>query len=182
MPISDRQGISGKGPDGGLATTCYAVARPNVRGRTKHRPVLTAVLLLSLSACQMPETSRPAAPAATLRFPDSDVAQGVAAFRSAVAQRGMVGVARDVQKCQGTLAPGMPADLIRQCFAFETAAFNVSLAHDAATHARPLPGLSAREFTHQLDAYCARLGISAPACPAARQAMFEQVSDKLGPA
>ena len=134
-----------------------------------------------LGACQV---KVPAAagtdPPVYLRFPENEVARGVDAFRASAAKGGMVQVSRDIRTCQGTMAPGAPADLVRQCFAFETAAFNVAMAHDARLRTAPLPGLSRAEFSRRLDGYCARLGVTGRDCPAARTSMSEQVNYRLG--
>ena len=119
-------------------------------------------------------------PPAYLRFPETEVARGVDAFRASVAKGGMVQVSRDIRTCQGTMSPGAPVDLVRQCFAFETAAFTVAVAHDARVRTAPLPGLSRAEFNRRLDGYCARMGVTVRDCPAARISMSEQVNFRLG--
>ena len=78
------------------------------------------------------------------------------------------------------MSPGAPANLVRQCFAFETAAFKVAMAHDARMRTAPLPGLSRPEFDRRLDGYCARMGVAVRDCPAARISMLEQVNYRLG--
>lgn len=140
--------------------------------------VISALLL---GGCQLRTTvaALPEAPA-YIRYPDNEVAQGVGAFRASMASGGMVQVARDIRKCQETMSSGAPADLVRQCFAFETAAFNVAMAHDARVRTAPLAGLSRAEFSRRLDGYCARMGVSPRDCPAARTSMSEQVNHRLG--
>lgn len=155
------------------------------RGRSEEEGVrwspgvLLAALMLGACQVRVPVATRPEPPA-YLRFPENEVAQGVGSFRDSVGKGGMVQVARDLRKCQGTMAPGAPADLVRQCFAFETAAFNVAMAHDARLRTPPLPGLSRAEFSRRLDGYCARLGVTGRDCPAARTSMSEQVNYRLG--
>ena len=136
---------------------------------------------LALGGCQVRAPAAAAQnPPAYLRFPENEVAKGVDSFQASAARGGMVQVARDLRTCQGTMAPGAPADLVRQCFAFETAAFTVAMAHDARMRTAPLPGLSRPEFNRRLDGYCARLGVTVPDCPAARTSMSEQVNYRLG--
>ena len=119
-------------------------------------------------------------PPAYLRFPENEVAKGVDSFRASAARGGMVQVARDIRTCLGTMSQGAPADLVRQCFAFETAAFTVAMAHDARMRTAPLPGLSRAGFSRRLDGYSARMGVAVGDCPAARMSMSEQVSYRLG--
>lgn len=114
------------------------------------------------------------------RTPENEVAQGVDSFRASAARGGMVQVARDIRTCQGTMSAGAPADLVRQCFAFETAASNVAMAHDARMGTAPLPGMSRAEFPRRFDGYCARIGVTGRDCPAARTSMSEQVNHRLG--
>ena len=138
---------------------------------------------LALGACQVAvpvPVAAAADPPAYLLFPQNEVAHGVDSFRSSVAKGGMVQVAQDIRTCQGTMVPGTLADLVRQCFAFETAAFNVAMAHDARMHAAPLPRLSRAEFNRRLDGYCAQMGVAVRDCPAARTSMSEQVNRRLG--
>lgn len=135
---------------------------------------------LALGGCQVrAPVAAVQEPPAYLRFSETEVAKGVASFRASAARGGMVQVARDIRTCQGTMSPGAPADLVRQCFAFETAAFTVAMAHDARTRTSPLPGLSRAEFSRRLDGYCARMGVTVRDCPAARISMSEQVNYRL---
>ena len=141
--------------------------------------IVAAALVLGGCQVRAPAVGVQEAPA-YLRFPENEVAKGVDSFRASVARGGMVQVARDIRACQGTMAPGAPVDLVRQCFAFETTAFTVAMAHDARMRTAPLPGLSRAEFSRRLDGYCARLGVTVPDCPAARTSMSEQVNYRLG--
>ena len=140
------------------------------------RPWLLAAVALALGGCAVKF------PAATtkfpeyIRFPETDVATGVSVFRDAMAKGGMAGVADVSRKCVGTTAPGMGQALVRQCFAFETAASLVATEHDARTRSAPLPNLSRADFDRRLDGYCAAMGITRPNCPAARTSMSEQVA------
>lgn len=138
-------------------------------------------IALAVGGCQVkaPPPSGAQYPA-YIRFPENEVATGVSVFRNSMTKGGMVEVARVSRTCLGTMAPGVERGLVRQCFAFETAAFQVATAHDARTGSAPLANLSRRDFDRRLDGYCAAMGITPPDCPAARTSMTEQVFARMG--
>lgn len=143
-------------------------------GRRRGRVVLA--FLLAAGGCTANARPGSAQFPEYVRFPETDVVKGVSVFRDAMAKGGMVRVADVSRKCAGTTAPGMGQVLVRQCFAFETAASLVAGDHDARTRSAPLPGLSRADFDRRLDGYCAAMGITRPDCPAARTSMSEQVA------
>jgi hypothetical protein len=90
---------------------------------------------------------------------DSDIAAGVDAFKSVFSRLGMAGVGRDVKACQKNAGKGAPADLVRQCFAFEMAAMIVTVGHDNQQHSAPMPNLAQADFMRRFDGYCDTLGV-----------------------
>ncbi len=145
-------------------------------GPARRYKRVALALLLAFSGCQVRPPAGSAQYPEYMRFPETEIRMALDAFRKSTAKGGMVQVARDIRTCQGTLAPATPQDLVRQCFAFETAALQVTTAHDERMGSAPLPGLSRSEFDRRLDRYCTRMGITGPSCPAARVSMQKQVA------
>ena len=144
------------------------------------RCLLGLGIALAAAGCQVKApTSNAVQYPSYIRFPENEVATGVSVFRNSMNKGGMVEVARVSRTCLGTTAPGVERGLVRQCFAFETAAFQVATAHDARMGSAPLANLSRRDFDRRLDGYCAAMGITPPDCPAARTSMTEQVASRL---
>ena len=139
------------------------------------RDLLGLALVLAAGGCTVKSQPGMAQAPEIIRFPETEVAAGVSVFRNAMSKGGMVEVADVSRKCMGTTAPGFGQSLVRQCFAFETAAFQVTTDHDARVRSAPLLGLSRAEFDRRLDRYCAAMAITRPNCPAARSSMSEQV-------
>ena len=120
------------------------------------------------------------ADAAHAFMPDPVIVEGVQSFSDVFHQGGFAGIQTQVIGCRNSAQRGINGDAMPHCFAFDVAAFMVSVSHDRVHHTAPMANLDLPSFRRRFALYQQTLGVP----PALRQqvedSVFQRVAAVLG--
>ena len=113
-------------------------------------------------------------------MPDAVILEGVQSFNNVFRREGFAGVQTQVIGCRNNVQRHIDADAIPHCFAFDVAAFIVSVSHDRVHRTAPMASLDVPSFQRRFALYQQALGVP----PALRQqvedSVFQRDSAVLG--
>ncbi len=113
-------------------------------------------------------------------MPDAVIVEGVQSFNAVFRQEGFAGVQTQVTGCRSSVQRGINGDAVPHCFAFDVAAFLVTVSHDRVRHTAPMPNLDIPSFRRRFALYQEALGVPSTARQQVEDSVFQRVSAALG--
>jgi hypothetical protein len=113
-------------------------------------------------------------------MPDAVILEGVQSFNAVFRQEGFAGVQTQVLGCRNSVQRHINADAIPHCFAFDVAAFVVSVSHDRMHHTVPMESLDIPSFRRRFALYQQALGVPSALRQQVEDSVFQRDSAVLG--